>query len=80
MATQIIGFTFLLTVIVIIYAVTPGWCQDISPEVAASLQSLLNEETVLRTKTQNELQQLDSELSTLQALRQNGKIIYFQIE
>ena len=47
-----------------------------SPQVAASIQALLNEETILRTKMENELRELNSELSAFQALRNNGKYLF----
>ena len=62
-----------------VYTILPVGCQDVSATVAASIQTLLNEETVLRTKLEAELRQLNSELGSLQALRKNGKISYFDV-
>ena len=68
----------LLIVFVIFYAAIQVDSQDVSQAVAASMQTLLNEETILRTKIQNEMRQLSSELSTLQQLKQNGKMFPFK--
>ena len=61
--------------IIIVTLSLPVRCQDMSPQVAASIQALLNEETILRTKMENELRELNSELSAFQALRNNGKYL-----
>ena len=67
------GFNYLLIAFVSTYVSIPVECQDVSQAITASMQTLLNEETVLRTKIENEMRQLSSELSTLQQLKQNGK-------
>ena len=59
--------------IIIVTLSLPVRCQDMSPQVAASIQALLNEETILRTKMENELRELNSDLAAFQALRNNGK-------
>ena len=67
------GINYLLIAFVITYVFIPTECQDVSQAITASMQTLLNEETVLRTKIENEMRQLSLELSTLQQLKQNGK-------